>query len=190
MSARARELLEERRAAYVRVFDGLISEQKVLKDLYRPLMERLASSSGTLRKLSFNVARVADVAQWANVAESELVDLRRQGSFRGRGTLQPFAEELLKAAWETGDANAAGEAMGEFRNRYQDELLDHATVSKTIRSTSAPGPKRFAQWLYSTDHIEIRYGIDYDGIEIRKLSPGTRGIVLLLLLYLCTRRCR
>jgi hypothetical protein len=83
--ARARELLEERRAAYVRVFEALISEQKVLEDLYRPLMERLASSPGTLCKLSFNVARVADVAQWAGVAESELVDLRRQGSFRGRG---------------------------------------------------------------------------------------------------------
>lgn len=41
--------------------------------------------------------------------------------------------------------------------------------------------KRFAQWLFSTDHISIRYGIDYDGVDIRKLSPGTRGIVLLLL---------
>lgn len=27
----------------------------------------------------------------------------------------------------------------------------------------------------------MRYGIDYDGVDIRKLSPGTRGIVLLLL---------
>jgi energy-coupling factor transporter ATP-binding protein EcfA2 len=30
------------------------------------------------------------------------------------------------------------------------------------------------------DHISIEYGIKYDGIDIRKLSPGTRGIVLLL----------
>ena len=36
-------------------------------------------------------------------------------------------------------------------------------------------------WLYSTDHIAIRYSVDYDGVDIRKLSPGTRGIVLLLL---------
>ena len=35
--------------------------------------------------------------------------------------------------------------------------------------------------LYSTDHISIEYGIRYDGVDIRKLSPGTRGIVLLLL---------
>jgi hypothetical protein len=50
-----------------------------------------------------------------------------------------------------------------------------------IRRNFAPGPKRFAQWLFSTDHIAIRYGIDYDGVDIRKLSPGTRDIVLLLL---------
>lgn len=178
---RARELLEERKAAYVRVFEALVSEQQVLEDLYRPLMDRLSASSSTLRKLSFNVARVADVAQWAGVAESELVDLRRQGPFRGRGTLLPYAEELLKAAWETGNAQAAGEAMAEFRNRYQEDLLDHATVSKTNGVDFRAWSKRFAQWLYSTDHIQIRYGIDYDGVDIRKLSPGTRGIVLLLL---------
>jgi hypothetical protein len=32
-----------------------------------------------------------------------------------------------------------------------------------------------------TDHITVRYEISYDGVDIRKLSPGTRGIVLLLL---------
>ena len=41
--------------------------------------------------------------------------------------------------------------------------------------------KRFAHWLFSTDHIGIQYGIEYDGLDIQKLSPGTRGIVLLLL---------
>jgi energy-coupling factor transporter ATP-binding protein EcfA2 len=41
--------------------------------------------------------------------------------------------------------------------------------------------KRFAHWLYGTAHISIRYEIAYDGVDIRKLSPGTRGIVLLLL---------
>jgi energy-coupling factor transporter ATP-binding protein EcfA2 len=35
--------------------------------------------------------------------------------------------------------------------------------------------------VFGTDHIEIRYSIDYEGTDIRKLSPGTRGIVLLLL---------
>ncbi|WP_456237317.1 AAA family ATPase [Glacieibacterium frigidum] len=36
-------------------------------------------------------------------------------------------------------------------------------------------------WLYGTDHIQTAYGIQYDGTDVERLSPGTRGIVLLLL---------
>jgi energy-coupling factor transporter ATP-binding protein EcfA2 len=35
--------------------------------------------------------------------------------------------------------------------------------------------------MYSTDHVSIRYAITYDGVRVEQLSPGTRGIVLLLL---------
>jgi hypothetical protein len=41
--------------------------------------------------------------------------------------------------------------------------------------------QQLAAWLYNTDHIQIRYSVTYDGIAIEHLSPGTRGIVLLLL---------
>ena len=40
---------------------------------------------------------------------------------------------------------------------------------------------QFARWLFSTEHIRITYGLTYDGVEIGILSPGTRGIVLLML---------
>lgn len=178
---RARGLLDERRAAYIRVFDALTSEQDVLLDLYRPLMDRLAAASGTLKKLTFTVARVADVAKWGLFAETELVDLRRQGPFRGAGSVQAFADQILKGPWETGDPQAVDAAMQEFRDRYQDTLLELAKVSQTSPTDYRAWTKRFAQWLFSTDHISLRYGIEYDGIDIRKLSPGTRGIVLLLL---------
>lgn len=62
---RARDLQTQREEAYGRAFDALVAEQTVLEDLYGPLMARLAAASGTLKKLSFSVARVANVAQWA-----------------------------------------------------------------------------------------------------------------------------
>lgn len=37
-----------------------------------------------------------------------------------------------------------------------------------------------AKWPRSTDHIQIEYSIGYEGTGIRKLSPGTRRIVILL----------
>lgn len=178
---RARELQTEREEAYGRTFDALVAEQSVLEELYAPLMARLAAASGTLAKLSFSVARIANVDQWAGEAEDGLIDLRKAGAFRGKGTLLEKADELLKTAWETGDSTAIRAAMAEFRRLYQKDLLDHSPVAHTDQVEFRAWSKRFAQWLFSTDHISIRYGIDYDGVDIRKLSPGTRGIVLLLL---------
>ena len=100
---RARELQTQREEAYGRALDALVAEQSVLEELYAPLMARLTASSGTLKNLAFSVARVANVEQWASEAEDGLIDLRKAGAFRGKGTLLQKANEVLKDAWETGD---------------------------------------------------------------------------------------
>ena len=178
---RVRQLQTQREEAYGRAFDALVAEQSVLEELYRPLMARLAEAAGTLKKLSFSVARVADVEEWADQAEEGLIDLRKVGAFRGKGTLLQKANEVLKVPWETGTSSDVVAAMAEFLQLYLKDLLEHSPMAHSEQAEFRAWLKRFAQWLFSTDHIEIRYGIEYDGVDIRKLSPGTRGIVLLLL---------
>ncbi|TIX61104.1 MAG: hypothetical protein E5V33_18685 [Mesorhizobium sp.] len=36
-------------------------------------------------------------------------------------------------------------------------------------------------WLYDVDHVQLNYGLRYRGTDLEKLSPGTKGIVLLIL---------
>jgi hypothetical protein len=177
---RIRTLVQEREAAYERIFDAIVAEEDVLRELYSPLMTRLETAGGTMKKLSFSVGRIADCGRWATAGE-ELLDLRRQGSFKGRGTLRQFADASLKAAWETGDPKAVTDAMAAFRTENQDALLERSPVPKSQLPDYREWSKRFAKWLYGTDHIRIQYSVDYDSIDIQKLSPGTRGIVLLLL---------
>jgi AAA domain, putative AbiEii toxin, Type IV TA system len=177
---RAAALVVERETAYQRVFDAIVAEENVLRELYSPLMARLGAAGGSLKKLSFSVNRIADVGKWAAAGE-ELLDLRQKGSFKGRGTLRQLADASLKQAWETGDAKAVTDAMAKFRSDNQEALLDQAPVPKSQEADYREWSKRFAKWLYGTDHISIQYSIDYDGVDIRKLSPGSRGIVLLLL---------
>jgi hypothetical protein len=178
---RADALQTEREAIYRRVFEAIVAEEGVLNDLYAPIKARLAGAGGTLSKLAFSVTRTADVAAWAKRGEDELLDLRRQGPFKGKGKLQQIAEQDLKSAWETGDPAAVSAAMAAFRKAYAGDLIEHARISKAEHAEYRAWLKRFAQWLYGTDHIAIRYSVDDDGVDIRKLSPGTRGIVLLLL---------
>jgi AAA domain, putative AbiEii toxin, Type IV TA system len=69
----------------------------------------------------------------------------------------------------------------DFIAQYMNDLIGHAPYVQTQQAEFRAWLKQFAHWLFATDHISVRYEIVYDGIDIRKLSPDTRGIVLLLL---------
>jgi len=178
---RRKALQRERDEAYGRLFAAVINEQVALIELYAPLMQRLDAMSGTLKRLSVKVKRVADVAGWATEGEEELIDCRKAGSFYGIGALEKVVRAELQPAWETGSAQDIEGAMSAFIASHYKELLAHAPHAPAEQEAFRHWLKRFAQWLFSTDHIAVQYEILYDGIDIRKLSPGTRGIVLLLL---------
>jgi hypothetical protein len=180
-AARRKTLQAEREASYGRVLGAIISEQNELTALYTPLLTRLRNSSGTLRKLGFRVIRVVDANTWGEFAEEKLIDRRKSGPFSGRGALIGLANTELRPMWESGDALQIQAAMTAFVSKYWKDFLAHAPYAPTQKTEYRTWLKQFAHWLYSTDHISIRYEIEYDGVDIRKLSPGTRGIVLLLL---------
>lgn len=180
-ATRRKDLQRQRDDSYGRVFEAIIKEQTSLADLYKPLMERLTASSGTLRKLGFSVRRVVDVAAWGTIAEESLLDRRKSGPFQGRGKLIEIAETDLRPAWENGTAADIQAAMTNFISRYMRDLLSHAPYGKNQQADYRAWLKQFANWLFATNHINVQYEIVYDGIDISKLSPGTRGIVLLLL---------
>jgi len=178
---RRKVLQQERDAAYGRLFDAVIMEQRALTDLYAPLMERLGATQGTLRKLSFKVSRSANVAEWATLGEDSLIDCRKAGELNGRGSLEKLVRAELQSAWEAGSADEVQAAMTAFIAAHYKALRAQAPFAPAEQEAFRQWSKRFAHWLFSTDHISVRYEILYDGIDIRKLSPGTRGIVLLLL---------
>lgn len=178
--ARIKELIEERRTSYASVFDGILEEEVELSALYEPLKQRLAAEDGALGKLAFSIRRAVDLEAWAQRGE-DLLDLRKAGPFKGRGSLLAAARSELLGAWETGTSAEVAEAMAEFRATHEVQLLDHAPVERTDAAAFREWGGRIATWLYGTDHIKISYGVQYEGVDIEQLSPGTRGIVLLLL---------
>ena len=178
---RRKALQIEREDAYERLISAVITEQQALVDLYAPLMAQLASATGTIRKLSFVVTRLVNARVWADFAEEHLIDCRRTGPFYGRGSLVRLAEAELKPVWETGSSADVRAAVSAFIQRYWKDLMAHAPYAPTEQEAFRDWSNRFAHWVFGTAHISVRYELAYDGIDIRKLSPGTRGIVLLLL---------
>ena len=178
--ARIKELIEDRRKSYAAIFDGILEEEKELSALYEPLKQRLAAEDGALGKLAFSIRRSVDLKAWAQRGE-DLLDLRKAGPFKGHGALLAAAKADLLPAWESGTSAEVAEAMAGFRASHEAQLLDHAPVERSDAEAFREWSGRISAWLYSTDHIRITYGVQYEGVDIEQLSPGTRGIVLLLL---------
>lgn len=165
---------------YRSYFDALLQEEAELRKLYQPLDRLLSNFGPSVAKLRFTVRRVVDVDAWASRGE-ELLDLRREGRFRGSGELARVARAELCPAWEFGDADAATEAINEFAVAHSDDLRTQRRTQNDESGAALDWDQRISRWMYSTDHITLRYSLEYDGLSIERLSPGSRGIVLLLL---------
>jgi energy-coupling factor transporter ATP-binding protein EcfA2 len=63
--------------------------------------------------------------------------------------------------------------MESFLEKYAGGALDALGQGHT--------PLEFGDWVFSTREIAVQYGIQYEGVDIESLSPGTRGVVLLTL---------
>jgi hypothetical protein len=165
-----KEAKEVRLAAYQQVFEALVAEEAKLLELYSPLRRRIEQDP-RLAKLSFKVHRVVDIDTWANRGES-LLDLRRP-PFQRRGQLADVARVALLDVWRRGtplEVRAAMEAFVENNGGAAVEALAQGVT-----------PLDFGEWLFSTTHVNVRYGIQYENVDVAHLSPGTRGIVLLAL---------
>ena len=175
------KLIKKRSSDYSDVFNGILAEESALRSLYEPLDAQLRLAEGAVARLAVSIKRHVDVNAWATAGES-LLDLRRGDSFRGRGALLAAADKHLRAAWETGDGAAVSAAMTAFRDAHRDDLVKGAPYDrKTELAEYRAWARRISDWIYSTDHISVTYSLTFDGVEIERLSPGTRGIVLLLL---------
>lgn len=177
--AKIKELRERRQALYREIFDAIIQEEEALAELYAPLQARLLGETGSLSKLNFAVRRSADLHKWCE-AGKELLDLRR-GAFRGEDALANAAKEMLVPAWEAEESAAVAAAMAAFLAKYQDGIMEQSTAEKGDKDALRSWTGQVSEWLYSTGHIRVSYSLQFDGVDIEQLSPGTRGIVLLLL---------
>lgn len=176
-----KELLKTRETTYYHLLEQIEKEAGVLKALYKPLQDRLDQQTGTLSKLTFSVKREVDVDEWAEAGE-RLIDKSRAGKFRGVGALTQIIKDELEAIWQSKAAKDISVAMSDFRAKYQTDFWNHAFEDATKnRETRKHWIDQISTWLYGTDHVEVKYGLEYEGVDIQQLSPGTRGIVLLLL---------
>lgn len=167
---RIEEAQARRLDSYQTVFETLTLEEQALRELYAPLSERVAEDE-RLSKLAVVVGRVVDLEGWVARGET-MMDLRRM-PYGARGGLASEARSILLPAWQKGSSDEVRASMAGFIEKHAQQALQSRAQGFT--------PVDYGEWLFSTDHIRVQYGILYEGVEIARLSPGARGVVLLTL---------
>jgi hypothetical protein len=167
------EISSRRMISYLSYFDLLNEERQVLEDLYAPLKTSLSKQGHHERKLDM-VCRV-DVDSDAWIARGEeLFDLRKSGTSHF-DDIRRIAGDGLQKGWQACDKTRIADALN--------QCLALIKESEMVRSLLKTGyqPLDVANWLFGLEHVMVTHGIKYEGKDLRLLSPGTKGIVLLIL---------
>ena len=168
---------QERLDTYAAYFANLSLEQETLEELYAPVSARLAGEAAAEQEqdLEFSIRWEANLDGWLERGGA-LFDQRRAIPYGTMEGLAGAARRILMPAWIFGDPEHIRQAMEEFLAGFRKPELPakkYMRIGVTVQDV--------LEWLYEVEHVRLRYGLKYNGVELEKLSPGTKGIVLLIL---------
>ena len=172
--------LEEQKAKqvdlYLKVFNTLSTDETGLKDLYSPMQDAI-DQFGDKMQFSVSVGYQIDAKSWLD-RSSRFYDGRRVGAEAKRDYIEKIVETKLVPAWKSGNPAKIKPAFEEFLT-----AVDQNTF---LNKFGTPNLSRveLLDWMFSVEHIELTYKIRYSGVELEYLSPGARGIALLVLYLL------
>jgi energy-coupling factor transporter ATP-binding protein EcfA2 len=171
--ARLIKARQERLEAYGGYFENLKLEQKALEELYKPVKKKLKGTGGKDQELEFSIRWNADVASWVQRGV-QLFDQRRANPYGTVQQLTDAANRILLPAWTEGDTQEIKVAFEEFMGPFREmPPADYMRTDVTLQDVF--------EWLYEVQHVRLDYGLTYNKTDLSKLSPGTKGIVLLIL---------
>lgn len=176
VTTRLKEKQERQVALYIEVFNALKADEEGLRELYSPMQDAI-KQIGAEMHFEVSVGYQVDAKGWLAQA-NRFFDGRRSGSDAKRTEIERIVETKLAPAWKKGDVVEIESAFREFSVAVEAETF--AQQFGTARLSTV----EILDWMYSVDHIRLTYKIRYSGTELEYLSPGTRGIALLVLYLL------
>lgn len=174
-----RKQREARVEKFLDYFELLNEEKAALDILYTPLREALADERAAQPRLAFQ-SRVAfdfDAHTSNGVA---LFDSRKKGRFSDAELLHNELKKLI------GDMEASGFARDVVKTKllkFREQVLTDAAGNRIEPGTILKKNKTeedFNNWFYSLSPYSVEYSITFEGRDLSLLSPGQKGIVLLM----------
>lgn len=167
---------DERLNHYTEYFKILSDDKQGLQQLYAPMQTALETVEAEM-KFELSAGYRIDIKNWIEKS-FRFYDNRKAASASIRDQIETVVYEKLQPAWLSGNVEKIKEALLEFIQK-----VDPTSFIDKCGSPSVSLIDLF-DWMFSTDHISTTYKIQYGGTPLEYLSPGTRGIALLVLYLL------
>jgi len=170
------KLKKRQLSLYLEIFKVLGQDEGGLAELYSPLQDAI-DLLGEDMQFRISVGYQVDKDKWLSKFNN-FFDNRRAGVEKKRSDISRLIEAKVVQAWKSGDISKIEESMTEF--------LDTLEADSFLSEFGLPNLSlvELYDWAFSTDHITLTYKIRYGETDLEHLSPGTRGIALLVLYLL------
>lgn len=178
------QLTSERLDIFCSFFKILLEEKEEIEKLYKPLQESLnASNSAADKSLQFEAKIIYDADKhWEDGLD--LIDRSKKGRFRSIEALK----DSLHESWRKMSANnfqdlairgAINDLIKEFSSINENGEEKKIRIEDQLRQNH--NLEHFANWILDANRYKVVSSLKFDGTELTLLSPGQKGIVLLIL---------
>lgn len=174
------EMLEkQRQEKYGSYFELLEKEKNEIQKLYKPLQDSLSAGTDTDKKLVFEAQIKYQLEEHCKCG-LDILDRTRKGNFRDAGALKSALRSCFEKCSRAGFERAVLEnALDEVHQMFTVFEGNGITIEDQLRENSTI--EDFNNWLFDPSHFEIISSLKFNGTDLYLLSPGQKGIVLLML---------
>lgn len=182
------DLIKKRENLFINFFELLFEEKGELKNIYSPLKILLKESGEEDKRLfEFSVQFSFNTNSMAREGDN-IIDHKREGRFHHK-TKEVLHEEIEKHKFalkieDKKISDSDKETLKKFFKTVERLFLwgegeKELTIDSQLKQEYTE--KDFYDWLYSLDYYNINYSIKFNEIELDNLSPGLKGVALLIL---------
>lgn len=175
-----KERLEnDRMTTYCSYFELLREEKVQMGILYKPLQESLLVGTDTDKKLVFEAQINYQIDQHCK-SGLDIIDRTRKGNFRDSGSiktaLNAFWDECIRQNFNNSVLEAQLKIIiQDFTTFDNSEILIEDQLRENYNLED------FYNWLFDPTNFEIVSSLQFDDTDLYVLSPGQKGIILLML---------
>jgi DNA repair exonuclease SbcCD ATPase subunit len=157
----------------------LQEEKQILEEIYSPLKEKMNKENmGEKNQIDFFARIELNVKEFFDNADS-IIDFSRIGTYCRNSDILYKEIKSLAEKIEIGEQS---DVLSLITHLYQTfEENDGKPIEINSQLLRRKNHLDFYKWIFDVSDFKVNYSIKYQGTNIELLSPGKKGIVLLLM---------